>query len=133
MSKVVTLSEAASIALHSMILVGRSKKLINVDHISEATGSSRHHIAKVMQRLAKQGYVGSMRGPSGGFFLLQKADKISLLDIYEAIEGKIVPTVCPLDKKICSLEKCFLNNLTYDLTIQFKKYMSDQLLSDYLN
>ena len=133
MSKVVTLSEAASIALHSMILVGRSKNLINVDNISEATGSSRHHIAKVMQRLAKQGYVGSMRGPSGGFFLLQKADKISLLDIYEAIEGKIVPTVCPLDKKICSLEKCFLNNLTYDLTIQFKKYMSDQLLSDYLN
>jgi Rrf2 family protein len=132
MSKVVTLSEAASIALHSMILVGRSKKLINVDNISEATGSSRHHIAKVMQRLAKQGYVGSMRGPSGGFFLLLKANKISLLDIYEAIEGKIVPTVCPLEKKICSLEKCFLNNLTYDLTIQFKKYMSDQLLSDYL-
>ena len=133
MSKVVTLSEAASIALHSMILVGRSKKLINVDNISEATGSSRHHIAKVMQRLAKNGYVGSMRGPSGGFFLLQNADKISLLEIYEAIEGKIVPTVCPLDKPICSIEKCFFNNLTYDLTIQFRKYLSDKLLSDYFN
>jgi DNA-binding IscR family transcriptional regulator len=75
MSKVVTLSEAASIALHSMILVGRSKKSINVDNIAEATGSSRHHIAKIMQRLAKLGYVGSMRRPSGGFFLLQKQMK----------------------------------------------------------
>ncbi len=132
MSKVVTLSEAASIALHSMILVGRSKKPINVDHIADATGSSRHHIAKIMQRLAKLGYVGSMRGPSGGFFLLQKANEISLLDIYEAIEGKITPTTCPLEKQVCAFDKCFLNNITYDLTVQFRKYMDSQLLSDYL-
>jgi Rrf2 family protein len=133
MSKVVTLSEAASIALHSMILVGRSEKYINVDHIAEATGSSRHHIAKVMQRLAKLGYVGSVRGPGGGFYLLQNADEISLLDIYEGIEGKIVPTSCPLEKQICSLEKCFLNNITHDLTGQFRKYMDSQRLSDYIN
>lgn len=133
MAKIVSLSEAASIALHAMILVGRSSGgSINVDKIAEITTSSRHHVAKVMQRLAKDGFVGSYRGPNGGFFLLRKPDEISLLEIYESIEGKIAHSTCPMDKQICAFDKCFMNNITYDLTIQFKNYMSSQSLAAYI-
>jgi Rrf2 family protein len=132
MAKIVSLSEAASIALHSMILVARSKGSVNVDQIAEITHSSRHHVAKVMQRLAKNGYVGSFRGPNGGFFLSKDADKISLLEIYECIEGKVTPTKCPADKQVCSFDRCFMNNITQDLTIQFKNYMSAQSLKNYI-
>jgi Rrf2 family protein len=133
MAKIVSLSEASSIALHAMILVGRSKGAsINVDEIAETTGSSRHHVAKVMQRLAKDGYVGSYRGPNGGFSMIKKPEEITLLEIYEAIEGKVSPTACPLDKQVCNFGQCFFNNLTYDLTLQFKTYMQNQLLSNYI-
>ena len=133
MAKVVSMSEAASIALHGMILVGRSKGVsINVDQISEITSSSRHHVAKVMQRLAKDGFVGSYRGPNGGFFLLRKAEEISLLEIYEAIEGKVIPTTCPMDKQVCNFDRCFMNNIAADLTLQFKNYMQGQTLANYL-
>jgi Rrf2 family protein len=132
MAKIVTLSEAASIALHSMILIARSKASVNVDQISERIGSSRHHIAKIMQRLAKDGFVGSNRGPSGGFYLLKETHEINLLAIYESVEGKVVPSVCPMEKQICSFDKCFLNNLTYDLTKQFMNYMQQHTLADYL-
>jgi Rrf2 family protein len=133
MAKIVTLSEAASIALHAMILVGRSKGgSINVDEIAKITCSSRHHVAKVMQRLAKEGFVGSSRGPSGGFYLLRKAEEISLLEVFESIEGKINPSECPMDKQICNFGQCFLNNITKDLTLQFKNFMDNQTLANYL-
>jgi Rrf2 family protein len=69
MSKIVTMSEAASIAVHAMVLIARSEKNINVNQLSELTGASKNHIAKVMQRLVKQNLIKSTRGPSGGFVL----------------------------------------------------------------
>jgi Rrf2 family protein len=133
MGKIVSLSEAASIALHAMILVGRSQgNSVNVDEIAKITESSRHHVAKVMQRLAKENYVGSYRGPNGGFFLAKKPEEITLLEIYEAIEGKVIATECPMDKKVCNFNQCFFNNLTYDMTLTFKNYMIEHKLADYI-
>ncbi|RLD34925.1 MAG: Rrf2 family transcriptional regulator, partial [Bacteroidetes bacterium] len=45
MSKILNISEAASIAVHGIILVARSDKLVNVNYIAELTASSRHHVA----------------------------------------------------------------------------------------
>ena len=132
MSKIVTLSEAASIALHGMILVAKSDKLINVVQIAEATDSSKHHVAKVFQRLVKENFIESQRGPSGGFSLKKKPEEISLLEIYEAIEGKITVNECPLDKAICPFNKCILNNVTKDMTIQYRNYLESQTLDMYL-
>jgi Rrf2 family protein len=133
MARIVTLTEAASIALHSMVLLGRSEgNAVNADQIAETINSSRHHVAKVMQRLAKNGFVGSYRGPNGGFHLIRSPKKITLLEIYETIEGKIIPSTCPMEKPVCSFDKCFMNNITHDMTVQFKKYLNEQTLADYI-
>ncbi|MBN1339139.1 MAG: Rrf2 family transcriptional regulator, partial [Bacteroidales bacterium] len=101
MAHIVNFSEAASIALHGMILIARSKDVVNVIKIAETTGSSRHHVAKVMQRLVKDGYLESQRGPSGGFTMKLPPHEISMLSIYETIEGKINIGKCPHDHLIC--------------------------------
>jgi Rrf2 family protein len=132
MSRILTLSEAASIAVHGMILVARSDKLVNVNQIAELTSSSRHHVAKVFQRLVKENFITSNRGPSGGFSLKVKPSEVSFLDIYEAIEGKIEITKCPLDKPICPFDKCIFKNVIKDLTLEFRKYMEEQTLDKYL-
>jgi Rrf2 family protein len=132
MSRILSLSEAASIAIHGMILVARSDKLVNVNQIAELTSSSRHHVAKVFQRLVKEDFITSNRGPSGGFSLKMDPSDISFLDIYEAIEGKIVITKCPLDKPICPFEKCIFENVIKDLTLDFRNYLEKQTLDKYL-
>ena len=86
MSKVVTISEAASLAIHAVVLIAQSDKLINVNQIAKETDASRNHLAKVMQRLGKQGIVESSRGPTGGFKLKRAATDLTLYDIYESIE-----------------------------------------------
>ena len=133
MSQIINISEAASIAIHSMILIAKSDLLLNVGKISEETSASKHHVAKVLQRLVKQNYLTSQRGPQGGFLLRKDPDDITLLQIYEAIEGEIEIPECPKEKPICPFDKCIMNNLGKNMTIQFRDYMESQKLTDYIN
>ena len=132
MSKIVSLSEAASIALHGMILIARSGKMINVMQIAEKTCTSKHHVAKVLQRLVKDNYLISHRGPHGGFLLKKEPHEITFLELYEAIEGKIEIQKCPFDKPICPFDKCITQNITQKMTREFKEYLEKQTLDTYL-
>ncbi|MBN3034181.1 MAG: Rrf2 family transcriptional regulator [Bacteroidales bacterium] len=132
MAHIVNFSEAASIALHGMVLVARSGEMVNVIRIAEAIGSSRHHVAKVMQRLVKEGYLISHRGPSGGFAMKVPPRSVNLLQIYEAIEGKIVIARCPIEHPICPFDKCIFNNITRRMTEEFVEYMRNETLDKYL-
>jgi Rrf2 family protein len=134
MSKIVSISEAASIAIHSMVLIARSgKDNMNVVKLSELTGASKNHIAKVMQRLVKHNFVKSTRGPAGGFVLSVPPSKLSLLSIYEAVEGKMEVAECPFDNKICPFHKCLMNGIVHKLTDEIRDYFKDQKLSDMLD
>lgn len=132
MAKVFTLSEAASIALHGMILIAQEQSGLNVLKIAERTDTSKHHVAKVMQRLVKAGYLTSQRGPSGGFVLKRKPEDINFLELYEAIEGPIEVGDCPMDKQICPFDKCLMDNVTNKMTLDFKKYLQNQTVDKYL-
>ena len=52
--------------------------------------------------------------------------------MYEAIEGKIEITKCPLDKPLCPFDKCIFKNVIKDLTLDFRNYMEAQTLDKYL-
>jgi Rrf2 family protein len=132
MSKLFNLSDAASIAIHAMVLVARHKEGINVIKIAELTNTSKHHVAKVMQRLAKDGFVSSQRGPSGGFSLKKEAAEITFLDIYESIEGKIEITHCVFNTPICPMDHCIMNNITDKITEEFIRYLKGQKLEKYV-
>ena len=132
MSKIVTLSEAGSIALHAMVLIAQKDKMTNVIEIAEETGSSKHHVAKVMQRLVKDKFLSSTRGPAGGFVMLKKPGEITLLEIYESIEGSIGLSDCIMEKQICPFTKCILNNIAKKMTADFIDYMKNQTLDKYL-
>ncbi len=132
MAKLVHFSEAASLALHAMVLIAKSDTHINVNSIANEMGASRNHLAKVLQQMVKHNYLKSVRGPSGGFILNKPADQISVLEIYEAVEGSIDIPECPLDRKICPFDKCLMNGLVYDVTMQFKKYFQEQSLEDFV-
>ena len=132
MSKVFSLSEAASIALHGIILIAQEKKGLNVIKIAERTDTSKHHVAKVMQRLVKAGYLSSQRGPSGGFIMRKDPKEINFLEIYETIEGPIEISECPMDKQVCPFDKCIMNNVTSKMTLEFKSFLENQTIEQYL-
>lgn len=133
MSRIVHLSEAASIAIHAMVFIAQADTHVNVNVISSEIGASKNHLAKVLQVLTKKRFLKSVRGPSGGFVLNVDTKNITLLDIYEAIEGTIDVPECPLDRHVCPFNKCLMGGMVSDLTIQFKEYFSAQTLEKFIN
>ena len=132
MSRLFALSEASAIALHGLVLIAKSKNGLKVVDIAQKIDSSKHHVAKVLQRFVKAGYLTSQRGPGGGFRLKLAPEEIDLLEIYETIEGEINITECPLDKPICPFNKCIINNITGKMTSEFKDYLQSQTLKKFL-
>ncbi len=132
MSKFFNISEAASIGIHSIVLIAKSEGRLNVTKISEIMSFSRHHVAKVMQRLGKAGLVSSTRGPAGGFVLAKNPADINLLHVYEAIEGPIVDTDCPLGYETCPFNKCLLDSVAGMINKSFKEYLQSHTIEYYL-
>ncbi|MDA3906911.1 MAG: Rrf2 family transcriptional regulator [Bacteroidales bacterium] len=132
MAKVVTLSEAASLAIHAIVLIAGSDNIVNVNMIAKATESSKNHLAKVMQRLVKSGLLSSTRGPAGGFLLKKDASDITLYDIYFAVEGPIELEDCPLGRPVCPFDKCIMGGVIHKLTNDFKKYLMEEKVSNFI-
>ncbi len=132
MAKIINITEAVAIALHSVILITKNKgKQVNVNYVANATGSSKFHIAKVLQILVKDGFLGSHRGPNGGFYLNGNPEDITLLQVFESIEGKIKVSHCPLHKETCPFDKCVFGDQLEEMTENFKNYLNSNTLSDY--
>ena len=133
MGQIFSLSEAAGIGLHSMVLIAMSEKGLTAQAIAERTSSSRHHIAKVLQRLTKHNLLKSWRGPNGGFMLNKDRKAITLLDVYEAVEGVLEPQECALNHDACAFDKCLINNASKVITTQIKEYLQSRTLDSYLH
>ncbi len=132
MANIVNFSDAASIGLHSMMLIAKADKPINAIQLSEKLGMSKHHIGKILQRLVKDNFLSSMRGPTGGFEISVDPSEVNLYDIYSSIEGKSHIKLCPPDTHICPVNKCIKANLIKKLSEEFVTYMKSQKLIDYI-
>ena len=133
MKSVLKISDAASIAMHAILILSQNQdSLISVKYIAEKLEVSSNHLSKVMQRLTKTGFVESIKGNKGGFRLIISPEKIKLLDIYEAIDGKLEPKNCLLKKRICDGKGCVLGNLAVSLNKQVKEYFKKTSFGDFI-
>lgn len=132
MPSIVNFSDAATIAIHGMVLLARHRGPLNAIELSKRLGKSKHHIGKVMQRLVKTGYLDSFRGPTGGFKLRKNPEEITMYEIYSAIEGKVEIRDCKSNSAICPVNKCIFNNVVKILSIDFVNYMKKERLSEYI-
>lgn len=123
------ISEAASIGLHSMMELAKNNgKLLSVKEISTKLDVSANHLSKVLQRLNKAGYIDSIKGQNGGFRLAINAEKITFLEIFELLDGKIVDCGCLLSKKVCN--NCLFGDLILSVNRQVRDRLANIKLSD---
>jgi len=130
MSSLLRVSEAASLALHTTVfLTGNPGQPVPAREIAAALDVSEAHLAKVLQRLGKFGLVRSFRGPKGGFVLGKNEDEITLLEVYESIEGPLEATHCLFDIPACNGNGCIFGDLLETVHRQVNKYLSETKLS----
>jgi len=130
MSKMLNISEAATIALHTTALLADDpEKMLSVKDIVNKITVSPAHLSKVLQRLGKVGLVKSLRGPKGGFLLAKDPHEITLLDVYESIDGPMTSSACLLDSPICN-GKCILDTVLEDVNKEVFRILKNTRLSD---
>lgn len=130
MAKMIRISEAAALAMHAMVLMAANpKKPLATSGAAARLHVSGAHLSKVLQRLAKAGLVDSVRGPRGGFIMGRRPGSITLLEVYEAIEGRRDSSGCLFDAPGCAAPRCILGGLLEKVDAQLVGYLSATRLS----
>lgn len=93
--------------IRSVLYLARQpyKKVSFVNEISEDYKIPRSFLAKILQKLVKAKVVRSYRGVKGGFSLARSPKDISMLDVLEAIEGRLSVNLCIMDRKKCGFSR----------------------------
>ncbi len=59
----------------------RHPSKVTIDEVAEAYGISRNHLIKVINELARAGFLVTQRGRSGGFTLARPANRIKVSEV----------------------------------------------------
>lgn len=96
-------SQASAYALHALMYMVRHMTQLPVTSgaIAEAEGMPAGYLAKVLQQLARAGFVRSVRGRHRGYVFARSPEEISLLELLETLEGRPLFGDCPLRHFAC--------------------------------
>jgi Rrf2 family protein len=130
MADIIKISDATALALHSLVhLAANPDTSMTTAEIAKVFEASRHHLAKVHQRLTKAGFLSSYRGPGGGVGLAKDPAEITLLEIYETMEGPMEHRPCLFGKDACPRNDCVLSELLPGLARQVRDYFKQTTLA----
>ncbi|HEX2848984.1 MAG TPA: Rrf2 family transcriptional regulator [Acidimicrobiales bacterium] len=90
------IGEGVEWAIHccTLLAVVGEERPLPVARLAEFHGVPAPYLAKQMQALARAGIVESVAGKRGGYRLRKAPPEVSLLDIYDAVEGDAAAFRC---------------------------------------
>ena len=102
------LSLAAELAIRgSLVLAERyGKGLIPLDAVCAARDLPKQYLTKIFALLARADLVTAVRGKKGGYRLARPPDRITALEVVEAVEGPIVLNFCQHKPSLCDRRGC---------------------------
>ncbi len=131
MAELFNISDAARIGLHAVLLLAQQPdERLTINELAAALGCSTAHLAKILAQLQRTGFVKGKSGPNGGYQLARSADQISLLEVYQAIEGEVLAARCPFAVPVCDGGGCPLGTFFQYLNRQVISRLSRQKLSE---
>ena len=125
------ISEASSLAMHALgYLAKRGDGPVTSREIATRFEISEAHLSKVLQRLVKVELLRSVRGPRGGFSLTRAPESVTLLEVFEAIEGRLEPSQCLLSSAICDGDDCILGKIVVEANTMLRTRLEETTLVD---
>jgi Rrf2 family nitric oxide-sensitive transcriptional repressor len=111
------------------LAVRDSDKLATITEVVEIFDISRDSVMKIVQKLAKAGFIDAIRGKSGGMRLGRQTSDINLKDVVVLMEPSLKPVNC--DEPICRIRQgCRLKTILFDATEAFLNHINQYSLAD---
>jgi len=90
-------------ALHAMLYItAKGDDISTISEIAEQEQIPREYLAKVLKELREKGFLKSFRGIAGGYKLAKKPQRVSFLNIIEAMDGPLSLIACAEDSHLKS-------------------------------
>jgi Rrf2 family protein len=91
----------------------------------------REFLAKVLQKLSRHGLVKSFRGMQGGYQLAREADRITLADVIEAVDGPLALVDCQGPPYDCGQESaCTVKSVMTEVQQGIRQVLCGVTLQD---
>lgn len=127
-------------ALRTLIYLAVRSERANIRDVAELFAISHAHVAKVVNRLARLGFLRSVRGAGGGIELTRSPEEIRVGEVITAFEGSMnlldctaATGVCVIDR-FCKLKRVlseaeriqleFLNSVTLDEVVPTQRQLA---------
>lgn len=103
-----------------------------VREIADGAGVPRQSLAKILHGLRNQGLVKSTKGPGGGYRLARPGEEMRLLEVIEAVDGRVeMDQVCVLGLDRCTEEaSCALHEVWNRFRENYRAAISTMSLRD---
>ena len=102
-------SKACQYAIRATLFIAQKSldsERVRLKSIAKAIDSPEAFTAKILQQLARNHIIHSVKGPSGGFEIADEDfERVKLIQIVEAIDGNEVFDGCGLGLKQCNAAK----------------------------
>lgn len=88
------LTQYTDFSLRTLMFLATVDRSSTIGEIAETFGISRNHLVKVVHHLAREGFIASSRGKSGGIALARSSRHIRIGDVVRAMEPRFRLAEC---------------------------------------
>ena len=131
MVRPVRLTIQTDFALRTLLYLAAVQRRSTVSEVAALFGISANHIAKIVNQLARSGYVRSIRGIGGGIELARRPDEIRLGEVIRNFEGNWHLLECIASEGVCLIESfCKLKVVLAEAERLQLDYLDSKTLAD---
>jgi Rrf2 family transcriptional regulator, nitric oxide-sensitive transcriptional repressor len=118
-------------ALRTLMFLAARNRRATAGEVAELFGISANHVAKVVNQLARLGYIRSIRGIGGGLELARSPESIRIGDVIEAFEGNLHLLDCVGTENVCVIQSfCELRGILAEAERLQLEYLNTKTLKD---
>lgn len=124
-------------ALRIITSLATHDSVVDAKTLAEETSVTQRFTLKILHKLVTAGLVVSFKGVNGGYKLGEPADKITLKQVIELIDGPIMMVRCLESSETCALNKdktaCIYHHIFDTISLDVAKKLSVITISDVIN
>lgn len=127
------ISQTAEYALRAVVFLAMNgSNAHTTQQISLATKVPAAYLSKVLQSLSRAKLVQSQRGLGGGFVLSRPPDRITILEVLNAVDPIQRIRTCPLGLESHGVDLCALHKRLDDASAVVEKAFQDTTIGELL-
>lgn len=103
------ITKKSKYAIKALIYLAKKKETntpVLIEEISNSERIPKKFLEAILLDLRKAGYLGSKKGKGGGYYMIKRAEEISMADVLRIFDGPIALIPCVAHKYYEPCEEC---------------------------